>query len=208
MKLINLSGRKFGRLTVLSRVENSGNKVRWECSCECGGRSVVSSGGLTIGGTKSCGCLVKEMLPKSVTTHGMSWKIPEYNIWVCMRQRCNNKNNPAYHRYGGRGLKIEKRWDSFENFLADMGRRPSSQHSIERKNNNLGYSKSNCKWASAVEQGSNMRSNKWIEFKGKKQLCHQWDAQMGYNRNTVLQRLHLGWTVERAITQKPRKKSK
>ncbi len=100
---------------------------------------------------------------------------PVYDVWSAMRDRCNNPNNHAYSRYGGRGIKVCKSWDKkFINFLRDMGHRPSDSHSIERINTNKGYTKSNCKWATVMEQASNRRNNVWYEYGGKKMILQRW----------------------------------
>jgi hypothetical protein len=112
------------------------------------------------GATKSCGCLNHENRQKP-RRHGLSWKIPEYRSWINMRQRCLNKNNPRYKDYGGRGIKICKRWSSFENFLADMGQMPGPGYSIERINNDGDYEPDNCIWLPRRDQWKNKRHNEW-----------------------------------------------
>ena len=131
------------------------------CWCDCGNKQVfVSSGSLKNDLTKSCGCLVKKLGRKRCTTHGKS-QTPEWRVWHNMNQRCYNKNNPGYKYYGGRGIKVCKRWrESFENFLKDMDKRPSPELTIERINNDKGYRESNCKWATRKEQNNNRRCNK------------------------------------------------
>lgn len=126
--------------------------------------------------------------------------MPEYQAWSNMLERCRNKNLPNYRRYGGRGIKVCERWLSFQNFLEDMGRRPSPKHSIERINNDLGYFKENCKWATRVEQCRNMRSNTIMEFNGESRCVAEWAEVYGLSREIVWSRLLRGWTLERALT--------
>lgn len=157
----DLTGKRFGRLIVLSRSENDKHgHSRWECKCECGKIRVINSGSLLSIKTKSCGCLRDEKVISRRTTHGHSLKgkiHPLFLNWIAMRQRCNNDKNKAYKDYGGRGIKVCERWNEFENFLEDMGEKPSNLHSIDRIDVNGNYEPSNCRWATTIEQGRNKR---------------------------------------------------
>lgn len=123
-----------------------------------------------------------------------------YNCWTNMTQRCLNKNNPNYTDYGGKGISICERWLKFENFLADMGERPSIEHSIDRKNNSKGYEPENCRWATQIEQQNNKRSNRLLTFNGKVQTMAEWSRDTGIKYQIIQNRIHLGWTHEEALT--------
>jgi hypothetical protein len=155
---INLSGQKFNRLTVLYRVENSGqNRVQFLCRCDCGKEVVAISENLKNGNTKSCGCLNTETRSKLNRRHGLG-KPPEYNSWRAMKARCYRPKNNRYQHYGGRGIKVCDRWiNSFENFYKDMGRKPGPAYTIDRKNVDGSYEPDNCKWATKTEQRLNVR---------------------------------------------------
>lgn len=163
MRKIDLSGMVFGKLRAIreSAVKTSG-KVHWECECECGSSVSVSAGSLRGGVSMSCGCrTVEANIKRSI--HGMT-DTPEHKAWRQMLSRCGSESNPAYGDYGGRGISVCERWrSSFENFLSDMGYRPTKKHSIERKNTNGHYEPSNCHWATRLEQSQNTRVSRiWV----------------------------------------------
>ena len=143
-KRLSLTGQTFTRWRVVKLDHiNDRRETMWQCVCECGNEAIIKGGKLPSGHSKSCGCL-REEGGQHLIKHNDSGS-PEYLTWKRMRDRCNNPNNPNFGDYGGRGIKICKRWDDYKNFLTDMGRRPSSLYSIERINNDKGYSPSNCR---------------------------------------------------------------
>ena len=125
---------------------------RWIFLCKCGVRKELEAGAVSSGKTHSCGC--KHIA--NVYKHGLSRTAEQY-IWSCMRQRCKNPKNPVYKHYGGRGIAVCERWNSFQNFYSDMGPRPTSKHSIERVDNDKGYDPTNCIWATRYVQAKNQR---------------------------------------------------
>lgn len=164
-KLKDLTGRRFGRLVVISHFtrprSNGLLRQYWECLCDCGVTTDVRGDGLIGGDYISCGCAAID----KVSTHRGS-KTPEYRSWSGIIQRCLNPKSPSFHNYGGRGIKICRRWRiSFANFLADMGPRPGHEYSIERKNNSRHYTPSNCIWATPKQQSRNTRRTKLSEKK-------------------------------------------
>jgi hypothetical protein len=152
----DISGKKFNKLTVLEFAGKINNKrhVFWSCKCDCGNIVTVRGDSLRLGATKSCGCF-----RGSIKKHGMAYSLT-YRSWINMKQRCSNKNNIGYSRYGGRGIKVCDRWlESFENFLEDMGKRPNGM-SIDRIDNDDNYEPDNCKWSTSKEQSNNQTTNK------------------------------------------------
>jgi len=154
--LVDLFGQVFGKLTVMVRVGTDGaGHVTWKCRCECGNTSIVSSNSLRTGKTRSCGC------SEGGWVHGQTIKRVggSYNSWASMIQRCTNPRYPRYKDYGGRGIKVCKRWLKFIEFYKDMGDRPEGK-TLERINNWKGYTKSNCTWSTPKEQAQNRRPKK------------------------------------------------
>jgi hypothetical protein len=198
MKLIDRVGLKYGRLLVVSRAGNKSEKdtnARWNCRCECGNTSVTYGQDLQREKVKSCGCLNAERILK----HGMSYT-NVHAVWRVMRDRCANPNNPAYKNYGGRGIRVCERWDSFENFLADMGSRPDG-YSIDRIDNNGNYDPCNCRWATTKQQMNNQRRNRVIDLNGEKKTIAQWAEKLDISWYCIRDRIdRYGWTIERALT--------
>ena len=152
-----MEGQRFGRLIVVGRAGSINKRAAWKCVCDCGETTTTLGKYLRSGETTSCGCRKRTVLGESCKKHG-KFGTPEYWVWHAMLQRCGNPNNKAFNHYGARGIKVVARWKKFENFLADMGSRPSPKHSIERRNNNKGYSPSNCYWATIAQQANNKRN--------------------------------------------------
>lgn len=180
----NLANKKFGMWTVLNYAGNS----KWSCICECGKKSLVTKTHLKSGHSQSCGCLHKEKIKKLKTIHN-EYGSPEYITWQNMKKRCLDIKQKHYKDYGGRGIKVCDRWlESFENFLEDMGKRPSNKFSIERINNNGNYEPSNCKWATQEEQKLNKRLRKdTVFYKGK--TVAEWAVILNVSTCSVYNRL-------------------
>lgn len=204
---MNLIGQRFTRLLVIKRsvrASRHGNCF-WECLCDCGTRKDIKQSSLRTGATRSCGCLQREVAAaasRSRATHGMSGTLT-FRTWVAMIQRCTNPRCERWKVYGGRGIRVCKRWtESFAAFLEDMGERPTSKHSIERIDNDGNYEPGNCRWATPLEQARNTRRSRFITFKGKTLTMSEWERLYGLRQGILCGRLQNGWTLERALTQR------
>ncbi len=176
-KIEDLTGRRFERLFVIkfSHRDKTGQSV-WECICDCGKKTIAVTTILKRGKKRSCGCLTLE----AVTKHGESFT-PTNNIYRNMLQRCYNLNATNYPRYGGRGVTVCDRWrESYSNFREDMGERPEGL-SLERKDNDKGYSPDNCRWATAKEQARNTRRTRFITFRGETRALTEWAERLNLN---------------------------
>jgi hypothetical protein len=196
----------FDRWTVLSRAEPSNNCVRWLCRCVCGTERPVRESHLRSRASRSCGCVHRGEPRISRTQHG-GYRSPEYRAWAHMIERCNNPDVPGYENYGGRGVRVCERWrNSFEDFLSDIGRRPSPRHSIDRFPNNDGnYEPDNCRWATPSEQMRNTRRTRLLTHAGETMCLTDWANRLGISYITILSRLRRGWPVTRALTVPMRK---
>lgn len=173
---------KYGRLTVLKETRRA-SVLWWTCRCDCGQKKQIVKQSIVQGLTKSCGCLGDESRRSVPRTHGQS-RTTTYQIWLGMVARCRNENEPAYPQYGGRGIKVCARWLRFENFLADMGKRPAGK-SIDRIDNDGSYEPRNCRWATRAEQARNRSTNILIEFRGEKLCLADWAARYGLKPSTL-----------------------
>ena len=205
----DLIGKRFSKLTVVSRAENSRHmKARWFCSCDCGGSTTTTTGDLKNGHTTSCGCHFRAMASKANITHGHTKDgiNPTYKSWASMIQRCNNPKNPNFADYGGRGITVCHEWSSFDGFLTDMGERPDGL-TIERINNEIGYSKENCRWATRADQMANTRNNIHITINGETRILVDWSRLSGVHPDTIRARLSRGWSAEQAVFRHASKSS-
>jgi hypothetical protein len=204
--LQEMIGKTFNGLTVVAQAPAPpvrGSRRRyWLCSCVCGRQTTVRGDYLCDGHTKSCGCLHE--------FHGRSHS-SEYGVWQRMIQRCINPKNRRFDIYGGRGITVCDRWlASFAAFLADMGPRPSSKHSIDRIDNDGHYEPGNCRWATAHEQARNKRNNRLLTHDGKTLCLQGWAEQTKIHSATIATRLDMGWSIEEALTipSTPRRRRK
>lgn len=198
-RIENLSGKRFGRLTAISIKPTNKWGVHWLCECDCGNFVVVLASHLKSGHTKSCGCWLKESSHKVNLTHGMATS-RIYTLWRAMKQRCTNPSVYNYCDYGGRGISVCDEWLTFENFYSwAMKNGYSDELSIDRINNDAGYSPENCRWVDAKTQANNRRSNKVIEYNNERHTLSEWSSITGIKAGTLNARLQKGWPVEKAL---------
>jgi hypothetical protein len=190
----DLLNQRFGRLVVVGVGEAvaKGETRPWECRCDCGRTTYARTAILKNGHKQSCGCLGLERRidasKKANRIHG-GHLVPEYQSWNAMKNRCLNANREVFPLYGGRGITLCERWaDSFEAFRQDMGPRPSPQHSIERKDGNLGYEPSNCLWATRAEQANNRSTSQRATFRGTTKTIAEWSKELGVPYSTLWNR--------------------
>lgn len=207
----NLSGQKFGRLTVIKdtgRRSTSGNNVIWLCECDCGNFIEVRGCNLTTKRRpqKSCGCLIPESMRAIATRHGGN-KDRLYRVWMGMRRRCNDVKVKDYPRYGGRGIMVCDDWQDyavFREWALANGYDPNAEFqkcTLDRIDSNGNYEPANCRWVDIKTQENNRRNNKRIEYNGKVMNVSEWAEYVGMNADLLRDRLRRGWCFERAITE-------
>ena len=202
---IDLTGKRFARLTVLRKAPSRPGHAQWWCRCDCGAEIDVRAQNLRNGNTKSCGCHKKEVqrqrcIDRTIHGHGRRAKRSRaYIAWLNMVQRCTNPESNAFHNYGARGIVVCERWLIFANFLADMGEAPP-RLTLDRIDVNGNYEPGNCKWATRKEQANNMRRNRMLEFNGERLTLAQWAERLGINPVSLSGRLEGGWPLAEALT--------
>jgi len=202
---LQLEGERLGMLTVLkrcgTRIYSSSKKALWLCLCDCGKTIETTSSCLKrkVRPTRSCGCLQIQKTKVANTTHGMK-RLPEYRVWSGMKNRCLNIKSKDYERYGALGITVCEEWLEFTNFFADMGRRPSTKHSLERINNSNNYCLENCVWADSFTQSNNRFSNHFISFNNQTLSLSQWERELLLPKGILSKRISKGWGHTRALT--------
>ena len=203
---MNLEGQRFGRLTVVEKAD----KDKWKCVCDCGNEKIVGQYSLIHGDTKSCGCLWKERVIK----HGHSYE-RLYHVWSGMRSRCRNPKSPDYKRYGGRGITVCDEWNSysaFRDWALENGYDSNAERfqcTLDRIDNDKGYSPQNCRWVSLTVNNNNTSSNRFLVFEGEKHTVAEWARIQGLSSALIRTRLdNLHWPIDRALLQPVRSKTK
>lgn len=201
------NGNRYGNLVILNEVFGK-NKRYFECICDCGNTTIKWIDGLMIGYTISCGCVKKDKLRRANTTHGHSSRgnrSNAYRAWDAMKNRCNTNNSNTFKNYKGRGITYDKRWESFTNFLEDMGD-PPTKTQIDRIDNDGNYCKENCRWATPQQQANNKQNSRYITVFNQRKTITELCSIFKMCRKTVSDRIARGWGVEKALTTPPCKK--
>ena len=183
---IDMVGKRYGMLTVINEIpeRNKNNHIMYWCKCDCGNFKAILGVSIRQGLTKSCGCLHRN----KITKHGMG-STPEYKAWLSMKSRCDNPKNPRYKDWGGRGIAYCREWSDFANFIKDMGLKPEPSASIERIDNDRGYFKENCKWATKREQALNRRTTVKVLHEGREMYVHEFAKSIGLTESGARKRL-------------------
>ena len=192
LRFMDLTGHVYGDWTVVS---HAGGR-QWTCRCRCGAVARVLAYSMRQGRSSSCNnCknLVHGLAQRSAPLS------PEYRTWIAMRARCSTKNVAQWQDYGGRGIKVCERWNDPAAFVADMGLKPTPTSSIERIDNDGGYSPENCRWATRAEQMRNTRRNRFFEYNGIKLCVTDWAKRQNISVYTVYHRLRRGFDMGSAL---------
>lgn len=193
------SGQVFGRWTVSdAQLVVSKKELAVLCICKCGTERLVTAHKLAKGKSTSCGCFAAEKSAARLLTHGGSYSA-EYGIWRGILKRCKSPSCSSYPLYGGRGITVCDEWLTFSGFISDMGFRPDKRLSIERRDNDGPYSKSNCYWATSIEQNNNTRGCRPILFDGRWQTASMWAREFNMRPSTLRERLRRGWCIKDAL---------
>lgn len=192
-RTIDMTGKRFNSLVAIEPVgRNKCRNIVWKFSCDCGNQCEIDGYSVRTGKAISCQeCGAKRVKVASIK-HGMTYT-KEFGIWTDMHTRCYNKNSTNFANYGGRGIVICERWrESFQNFLNDMGPRPTAKHSIDRINVNGNYTPENCRWATPMQQGCNKRNNVWITINGVTKILSAWAREFNVDAATAALRYRNG----------------
>lgn len=196
-KKVEMQGQRFGRLTVTHEVGRSIHRQTiWHCVCDCGREKDIIGPSLRSGKTVSCGCAQIENINRFRPVRPQSpdtWRSreSEYRVWQQMRQRCQNPNSPAFPNYGGRGIGVDPRWEQYDTFIADVGRRPSMAHTLDRIDNNGNYEPGNVRWAAKAVQANNTRTNVWVTAPdGRRLTVAQAAQEYGFRPGALQYRIY------------------
>lgn len=205
MKKTDLTGMRFGRLSVIrdTGLRNKSGNVIWECECDCGNKLNILGTNLHRGLTKSCGCIRREKSRERMTKHGKT-NTRLFRIWQHMLSRCYTTTDSKYYCYGARGIYVCEEWkddfEAFYNWAINNGY--SEDLSIDRIDNDKGYSPENCRWADDIIQARNKSTNRIIEYNGQKKCLSEWEEILGIRASVISKRLKRGWSVEKAFENK------
>ena len=201
----DLTGKRFGKLTVVRYLGRKGHGSFWECKCDCGNVVNCYYGNLVKGSSTSCGCMRSTYAKAFRNCHGESTGIL-YSRWAGMKNRCYNPNAKEYENYGGRGIKVCDEWLTywpFREWAYENGY--SEELTLDRIDVNKGYSPENCRWISWEEQAGNKRTSMFIEYNGIKKTAAEWGRELGIGKDTITYRVRAGWSPEECLFGKEKK---
>lgn len=199
-RLVDLKGKKFGRLTVIERVNDRNKRgTFWKCVCECGNETTVNAGHLKDGHTQSCGCIQKEHMTNTYKTHGKT-NTKLYKVWRGIIDRTEYPSQRSYQHYGGRGIKMCEEWKNFANFYDwSVTHGYEKGLSIDRIDANGNYEPSNCRWATYIEQENNRRNNRRLTYNGETHTLSEWSRITGIKYTTLRARMQRHWEAGKAL---------
>jgi hypothetical protein len=208
---IDIAGQRFGRLTAVRQTARSSREPRrnprWLFRCDDGKEIEADKYHVLSGNTRSCGCLSIEAKVERATIHGHAARnrqTSEYRTWSGMHKRCSNPNDKEYKNYGGRGIRVCERWNEFENFLADLGPKPSPKHEIDRfPNKNGNYDPDNCRWATKIQQANNKRTNHHLTVDGETLTVAEWAREANIHPGALRWRIKAGWHSDWILMPSP-----
>lgn len=200
--VIDLTGKRFGRLVVIKRMKNSkGGKAMWMCRCDCGNKTIVPTCNLNNGHSRSCGCMTAESASKRNRTHG-DRHTRLYGIWTNMKTRCTNGNCNRSRYYHEKGISVCEEWELYENFKKwSLENGYNDSLTLDRIDNSKGYEPSNCRWVTYKQQERNKTNNHVISYNGMSKTMVEWSEILGINYGTLRSRIYRGWSIQRAFEQ-------
>lgn len=193
-----LDGMRFGRWVVQKLEDRVGYIKTYRCLCDCGNTKVVARAQLIGGHSKSCGCLRRDITIERSTTHGLS-RSPEYRVYISMLNRCSNTKYDEYKHYGGRGIGVCEHWRKFENFILDVGPRPSADYELDRVDNEKGYEPGNVRWATKTQNARNKRNTIFVEYQGVSVTLKEVSEKTGIPYSALFYRYQKGCTGEELV---------
>lgn len=200
MAITDITGQKFGLWTVIGFAEVKDGHSFWRCRCDCGNEAIVRGSSLKQGRSKSCGCDREKRRIKKITKHG-GYGTRLYRIWDNMKKRCYNPNDISYPRYGARGITICEEWLTFKNFQEwAIANGYDDFLTIDRIDNDEGYTPSNCRWCDVKQQANNRRTSHYVTYNGETLTLKQWAEKLNVSYPLLFQRFNRGWKFERAIS--------
>lgn len=195
-KLKDLTGQKFGKLTVIERAEKKGKYSFWVCQCECGNKKIIRQDNLTTGHTTSCGCNAKKHLMGDTRI---------YHIWHTMLRRCNDKKHEKYEFYGNKGIEVCKEWADFKNFYNwAIVNGYNDKLTLDRVDFNGNYEPDNCRWITQKEQCRNKKNNLYIEYQGQTKTLVEWTELLNISYSRTYSQIKRGWSIDKVLESEVR----